>query len=164
MTSSQGTPEFMSRHLFGADEHYLHSPKDDLESCFWVSMWSVLFNEDNMGGQFTKEKRMREQLADNEKASAIDTLTGLTYDQERSDIMRLFRLVLLDWWKGVRDCIETWDEEVLRNKPKNADGEYYLPHFHRFALKGVLDVLQVLARHWDGDISLRSWTAPAPST
>jgi len=47
--------------------------------------------------------------------------------------------------------------------PNDASGEYCLPHFHRFALQGVVEVLEVLADHWDEEISWESWTNPTMS-
>ena len=37
-----------------------------------------------------------------------------------------------------------WRRMVPDEEPENADGEYYLPHFHRFDLEGVVDALQML--------------------
>jgi hypothetical protein len=153
----------MSRQLIKADGGYLHSPVDDLESCFWVSIWSVLFNEDNIGSQSANEERMREELAKYRKDEAMGTFSVLSYDQEHSKITQRFQPMLLDWWWKMQNQYVRWFREVLRGAPKDADGGYYLPHFHRFALQGVVDVLQVLAKHWDGEVSWESWTAPAPS-
>jgi hypothetical protein len=107
---------------------------------------------------------MREELAKYRKDEAMGTFSVLPDDQEHSKITQRFRPMLLDWWWKVRDQYVRWSREVLRGAPKDADGGYYLPHFHRFALQGVVDVLQVLVDHWDGEVSWESWTAPAPST
>ena len=61
----------------------------------------------------------------------------------------------------MRDWPDKWTEEVHE---KGADCKYWLRHFHRLALRGVLDVLEVLEKHWDGEISWESWTAPGLST
>jgi hypothetical protein len=88
----------MSQELIEADENYLHSPVDDLESCFWVSIWSVLFNEDNIRSQLTKEERVREKLAKYCKDEAMSRFSALSDDQEHSNITQRFRPMLRDWW------------------------------------------------------------------
>ena len=145
-------------------EDYLHSPVDDLESCFWVSVWSVLFNEDNIEDQSEEERCTRDDLTKCYKDKAMYRFSLLSYGVERSNIMQRFQPMLFKWWMSVRDRYVVWLRGVLEEAPENADGGYYLPHFHRFALQGVVDVLQVLANHWDGGVSWESWTAPASST
>ena len=154
----------MSRTLLRAKRGYLHSPVDDLESFFWVAVWSVFFNEDSMEVQSDEEKEIRYYLTKSNKVDAIGSYSTLICDAKTSNITRRFQSVLFDWWVKVRDRHVTWSREVLGGKPKDAGGEYYLPYFHRYALQGVVDTLEVLAKHWDGEISWGSWTAPAPPT
>jgi len=162
--TKSGTPEFMSRALFDAVGDYLHSPVDDLESCFWVSVWSVLFNKDNMEGQSLEETMITRELSGNRKDEAMGKFSVLSYDAEHSDITQRFQSVILEWWEKVQERRKVWRSVVLRNKPQNAGEEYFLPYFHRFALQGVVDVLQVLANHWDGEIGWESWKGSASST
>jgi len=152
----------MSRALLRAQGDYLHSPVDDLESCFWVSAWSVFFNKDNAGDQSNEERYMKDDFIKNNKTAAIDCLSTLGYHGKVSNIVQRFQPVLFEWWEKLRVKERAWAKEVLLGEPANADGEYYLPHFHRFALQGVVDVLEVLAEHWDGEISWESWTAAGP--
>ena len=93
--------------------------------------------------------------------SSISTLK--LRDGEYSSIVRCFLPVLFDWWVRVQFRDRAWVNEVVTSAPKDAGAEYYLPHFHRFALEGVLGALQVLAKHWNGEIGWESWTASAPS-
>ena len=154
----------MSRVLLIAHRNYLHSPVDDLESCFWVSVWSVFFNKDNEGHRSVEERDIQDNLTKTYKDGAMHYVSMLRLrGGEHSNITHRFRPVLLDWWKRVRDRPVAWVDEVVGNAPENAGKEYYLPYFHRFALEGVLDVLQVLESHWDGGIGWESWTPPAPS-
>ena len=152
----------MSRALSTTEGDYLHSPVDDLESFLWVAIWSIFFNRDHKESRSAKERKIADYLSENEKEKAIDSYSRLVCDATTSDIARRFQPVLTDWWKKVRDRSEMWSRRVLRGAPNNAGGEYYLPHFHSFALEGAVDVLQVLADHWNGDISWESWTRPAP--
>ena len=50
---------------------------------------------------------------------------------------------LRSFWTKVRDRDVVWHKEILEREPENADGEYYLPHFHRFTRQCILDVLRV---------------------
>ena len=153
----------MSRALLYAKKGYLHSPVDDLESFFWVAIWSVFFNKDHAKELSDEEKSIRDRLVEGSKDIAINSYSELVFDATTSDIARRFQSVLYDWWMKVRDRTTTWSRKVLRDAPDNADGKYYLPHFHRFALEGVVDVLQVLANHWDSEIDWESWTGSTTS-
>ena len=155
----------MSRAILGARRNYLHSPVDDLESCFWVSVWSVFFNQDkaNKDHRSVEERDIQDSLDKSEKAKAIDSVSRLQFEgEEHSNITHRFQPVLFDWWTKVRDRDVSWVDEVVKKAPKDAGKEYYLPYFHRFALEGVLQALQVLESHWNGEIGWESWTASAP--
>ena len=71
-----------------------------------------------------------------------------------------FQDVIEDWWNKVGPLHLQWAREVIADAPEGAGDKYYLPHFHRFALQGVLDVLEVLHKHWDGKIGWQSWSGP----
>ena len=45
----------MSRTLLSSGD-WLHSPVDDLESFFWVAVWSVFFNKDDTRVYSDEEK------------------------------------------------------------------------------------------------------------
>ena len=151
----------MSRALLKGDSDYLHSPVDDLESFFWVAVWSVFFNEDNAKGQSDKEKEIKDDLIRHRKADAIDSYSMLVPDAQTSNITRHFQSVLVEWWMKIQNQNMIWSRKVLVSKPKDADGKYYLPHFHRYALQGVVDVLEVLVDHWDKEIGWESWAPSA---
>ena len=156
----------MSRVLLIAHRNYLHSPVDDLESCFWVSVWSVFFNKDEVNEKHrsVEERDIQDRLTKIYKDGAMHYVSMLQLEgEEHSNISHHFQPVVFDWWAKVRHQNEAWMNEVVKKAPKNAGKEYYLPYFHRFALGGVLDVLQVLESHWDGGIGWESWTSPAPS-
>jgi len=103
-------------------------------------------------------------LSQNHKDAAMGGFSALLRRNKHSNITQRFRTVLLKWWEKVTQRRSVWIDEVLDNEPDNAGQEYFLPYFHRFALQGVVDVLQVLANHWDGEISWESWNGPASST
>ena len=149
----------MSRSLLGAEEEYLHSPVDDLESFFWVALWSVMFN--NESGQWSsREEVVQRALLDIDKDKAIRCFLVLPPDTCNHPA-RCFRDVMTDWWFKVQNRQVNWVRDVLEKIPEDTDKEsYFLPHFHRFALQGVLDVLGVLHKHWEGEISWKSWTGP----
>jgi len=153
----------MSRALLDAEGSHLHSPVDDLESFFWVAVWSVFFNKDIAKGHSNGERSIRDHLVGCRKSNAMDKYSTLVCDATTSNIVQRFQAVLFDWWTKVQNRSATWSRKVLRDAPQNAGREYYLPHFHRFALEGVADVLQVLSDHWNDEIGWESWAAPKPS-
>jgi len=106
---------------------------------------------------------MRESLARTDKDGAMGFLRSLPPTRELSSIMQRFRSTLRAWRKRVWNGCEMWGDEVLENPPEGAGREYYLPHFHRFALQGVVDILEVMAEDWNGEIGWESWTSPVAS-
>ena len=81
-------------------------------------------------------------------------------DNDKNTIIRRFRPTLVALWGAVRDKRREWVTEVIKHAPKDAGEEYYLPYFHRFALQGVADILQVVSDHWNGQIGWGSWAEP----
>ena len=162
----KGTIGFLSRSFkclaYGLKEPYIRTPIDDLESCFWVAIWSVVFNKDSEESSSTVERMVRESLARGCNSDALDTFRLLYYlDEHSSNIVQRFFLVIEAWRERIWS--KPWDwSSVVANAPADADEEFYLPRFHRSALRGVVDVLEVMAEYWDGEISWESWTAPQP--
>jgi len=152
----------MSRALLGAKGGYLHSPVDDLESFFWVAVWSVFFNKGNAKERSDEEKGIRDDLVGGRKDDAMRDIVKLKRHGNNSDITYRFQPTLREWWVKVRHRDEVWSEQVLDCEPGGADEGYYLPHFHRFALEGVVDVLEVLENRWDDELSWEGWTGPTP--
>jgi len=156
----------MSRRLcdrVSTEQDYLRSPMDDLESCFWVALWSVLFNNGHEGSLSDDELEIRENLANATKEAAGGQLRRAALGSHCSDIMKRFNPVLVAWWEKVRDRGSLWDEGVLKMALKDAGVEYYLLHSHLSALRGVVDILEVISGYWDGEIGWESWTAPSPA-
>lgn len=138
----------------------MHSPVDDLESFFWVALWSVLFNEGSGEKHWEAERDMREALLNNQKDTAMHHFYLLASDRLGNNVTRCFEAVILGWWREVKGWSMKWAEEVRK---EGAGGEHRLRLFHRFALRGVLDLLGVLEEHW-GDIGRESWTPSGLST
>ena len=159
----KGTIGFLSR-SFGCvawdlKEPYIRTPIDDLESCFWVAIWSVVFNKDSEESSSRVEQRVREFLVKGYSSSAFDSFRFCPRDSHSSNVARRFFPVLEAWEKRIWS--KPWDwSSVVANAPADADEEFYLPRFHQSALRGVVDVLEVMAEYWDGEISWESWTAP----
>ena len=142
---------------------HLHSPVDDLESCFWVALWSVLFNEGHEQSLSKSERTVKENLAKTRKGNAGSGL-GALRRKTCSNIMQRFLPVLETWWESVRDSGKFWAREVLDEAPEGASREYYLQRFHLSALRGVVDVLQMISKYWNGEIGWESWTVSALPT
>ena len=150
----------MSRALIAAEEEdkYLHSPVDDLESFFWVAVWSVFFNQKS-GELWEAEKGVRKALLNNERDTAMGKFWLLTTRENRNNVTQCFQDVIQGWWEIVGEQNKLWRQAITRHPREDAKAQYYLPRFHRFALQGVMKVLQLLDKHWDGNISWKSWTA-----
>ena len=54
----------------------MHSPVDDLESCFWVSFWAVSFNKDHIKAKSKIEIGIRDKLATGRRVEALHLLNG----------------------------------------------------------------------------------------
>lgn len=164
LMQSQGTPEFLSRNLIIAATMggaCLHSPVDDLESFFWVALWSVLFNEDSDHLLSTGEQVLREELAKGNKGSAVIWMTRL--GSSTGNTTRRFLPLLKAWWYKVQYKDTEWEDGVELHAPAGAGEEYYLPHFHHFALQGVVDVLEVVSGYWNDELGWDNWTKPTQS-
>ena len=64
---------------------YLYSPVDDLESCFWVALWSVVFNKDQEELFSAREIDVRNVFAMGMRGEVIEKLG--TLEGGESDIM-----------------------------------------------------------------------------
>ena len=137
---------------------YIHSPTDDLESFFWVALWSVLFSEAHKGSLSPQESHIRAALTSADKDRAAAYLGSVRGDV--SDIMKCFFPVLSAWQSKVMQQSDEWGK-VLRGAPKDAGAGYYLPRFHCSALQGVVDILEVISERWNGEVGWDNWTGPA---
>ena len=98
-------------------------------------------------GRRTKTKNA---LLKNQKDNAMALFEDLISNQSLeapSDVVALF---IKDWWDKVR----------VKNGALSNDAEQFQLQFRQFTLQGVLDVLEVLEKHWEGSINWDSWTRP----
>ena len=135
---------------------------DDLESYFWVALWSVFFNEGIEPLLSARERILREELAGSKKGSSSASFRFLGRDA--SDIAKRFLPVLKAWWTKLDDKNLEWFNEVVSGAPPGEEEGYYLPRFHRFALQGVVDILEVMTEYWNGESSWEGWTEPVQMT
>ena len=130
---------------------------DDLESLFWVVVWSVAFNEDHISLPTSKrETEIRKRLAEGDRINAVFDLRG---SPEESDIMQRFCPFIEEWWERVNLRGSEWAKKIVANAPAGAGEGYYLPRFHHSALQGVIDFLEVVSNHQD-EIGVESWMGP----
>ena len=129
---------------------------DDLEALYWVAVWSVLFNEDHKDLLSLTELKVRKLLASAEKDCAINVIFSLDLPPDASSIARRFSPVLSAWAGKMNQRTLEW--ERVKHELMDAGEEQYLPQFHASALQGVIDVLEVISVHWDGEIGWKSWT------
>ena len=140
----------------------IHSPKDDLESCFFVALWSTIFNKQQEQSLKPRELEMRDHLTECQSDEAAALLNRITL-REGSDVMKRFRSMLRDWSGKVSAMSCAW-VRVEDSAPADAGEKYYLPRFHLTALQGVVGILEVMLEHWDDGIGWRSWSSPSPPT
>ena len=133
---------------------------DDLESCFWVALWSVIFNRQHEKYLKPLELEIRDKLAGGLGAEAMFLVDSILPEQS-SDVMNRFLPVLRVWWGKVREMKFEWGN-IMGSRPTGADERYYLPRFHLSALQGIVDILEVMSRYWNDEISWESWSSPLP--
>jgi len=124
--------------------------------------WGVFFHEDNEPLS-ARERLVREVLAKSHRIKAVNLSLGL-WGENASDIAKCFLPVLKALWAKIRDKGKDWIEGTVDRAPKGAGEEYYLPRFHQSALQGVVDILEVMLKHWNGEIGWESWTGPVQTT
>lgn len=90
------------------------------------------------------------------KTEATNSLQVTGEDQNH--IEQDFLPVLEQWWNKVNRKPWLWQKEVT--KARNEGEGFYLLRFHRQALEGVVDILEVLSDRWEGGISSEvAWEA-----
>ncbi|KAK7061342.1 hypothetical protein R3P38DRAFT_2828966 [Favolaschia claudopus] len=99
-----GTPEFMSLAIHNAVDlnmPYLHSPIDDLESFFWVSLWAVLLNK-HVREPSALEIKLKADIVQARfelKASIVMRLEGsLLIPAQHSTVGNALFPLLRSWW------------------------------------------------------------------
>ncbi|KAJ3769434.1 hypothetical protein FB446DRAFT_812091 [Lentinula raphanica] len=163
-----GTYEFISQRLLDAVDdrlHYVHSPADDIESFFWVGLWSTLRNK-NFSRIFTTEQRYaaslatgstsREATASQIKLKSSFIAASRKQKEPYSDLFCTMAPVLGDWFTAINQLrfaveLENRDEE----EEEDGEGHDIDPHleeklmlrFHRFAYRGVLDFMEIFEKH-----------------
>ncbi|KAJ6630935.1 hypothetical protein B0H10DRAFT_1773360 [Mycena sp. CBHHK59/15] len=150
-----GTPEFMSlslQYAMDQDLRYIQSPIDDIESFFWLALWAVLFN-------IHQSKRSRLEIgwqkdldsAQQEFKSSLPRKMKDTNLEECSRISRELLPLLIKWWRYQEDLRDEWNTEVIRSANNDKSSDFYLYHFHLYALRGVRDFLRIV-QEWRGSL------------
>ncbi|KAJ3819630.1 hypothetical protein F5880DRAFT_1676105 [Lentinula raphanica] len=147
-----GTYEFLSERLRDAVReglHYVHSPADDLESFFWVGLWSTLRNK-NFSRTSTTEQRFSKDISTDlrqkvavDMSLRMDLITAEHPKQPYSDLLRAMTPVLSEWYTALNKL--QIDYEVDENV--NDDEEKLMLRFHHFAYRGVLEFIEVFEKH-----------------
>ncbi|KAJ3502472.1 hypothetical protein NLJ89_g8873 [Agrocybe chaxingu] len=154
-----GNPEFMSRGLLQSIElnfKYLQSPVDDLFSIYWVALWAILNNvhtERSEDELWWRMKITKGYLHRSDASADICKLPLRQWKQlqQHSPILQQWSPVLKAWFQSLDRLEDDWRNTVDPSydvKPGNSPGEYYLPHFHYFALRGVADFLEMIQPHY----------------
>ena len=140
--------------------NYLNLPLDDLESCFSVAFWSALFNRDQEGLLSIQERAARESLAKANKDKAAGSFYLHWPHKKLANVMQRFRPTLAACGKRYstrvgRGGMRFW---TMRRRVWVRNTTYR--NFHRFALQGVVDILEVTSERWDGEFGWENWETP----
>lgn len=73
----------------------MHSPVDDLESCFWVSFWAVSFNKDHIKAKSEIEIGIRDKLATGHRVEALHHLHMCRIEGNYSKSFHYFRPITI---------------------------------------------------------------------
>jgi hypothetical protein len=134
---------------------YVQSPIDDIESFFWVALWAVLFNK-QVHNRVAVELEWREKLEHADPAFKALLLLELEEITQRqldstlfSSISRQLLPFLQAWLCKLRTLKAEWVEISDRAEDVQLSDlpDFYIKHFHVFALRGVKLVLGVLNEH-----------------
>ncbi|KAK7037509.1 hypothetical protein VNI00_011001 [Paramarasmius palmivorus] len=154
--TKSGTPEFMSFGLRDAMERsvpYLQSPVDVLHSFFWVTMWAVMFNELNKErSEFEKhchyllvgDAVQREGVL---KLMNTALRSKVLFTEPTSPILKQMATVLIEWHRSLDTLDDDWMTQVLGSRPGSAGRGWFLPYFHRFAFRGLAELLELMLKH-----------------
>ncbi|CAA7263347.1 unnamed protein product [Cyclocybe aegerita] len=152
-----GNPEFVSSQFAQSMEDgtkYLQSPVDELFSVYWVALWAIL-NNIPTSRRSDYEVRWRRKIAEGSdaRAAASVAICKLVDPEEtsHSPIVQQWSPVLKAWSQCLDRLEDDWRLQEARLsrrlKPENSRGDFYLPLFHYFALRGVADFLEMIKPH-----------------
>ncbi|KAJ6543880.1 hypothetical protein B0H19DRAFT_956069, partial [Mycena capillaripes] len=150
-----GTTEFMSLELqraMEADRPYVQSPVDDIQSFFWVAAWAVLFNTRQQNRSPEEDKWCRDLISGNLGLKSDFSSALLAADLEEGYGLAATQLfpVLRLWWVKLLSLRMDWVSRVtsqVRKQPPDEVANFYLHHFHLFALRGVQEFLELVEEH-----------------
>ncbi|KAJ6512169.1 hypothetical protein C8R47DRAFT_684167 [Mycena vitilis] len=153
-----GTPEFMSLELHATmdddEQLYVHSPVDDIQSFFWLAMWAVLFNSKSQT-RSPLELEWQQSIRSgthSAKASIAAMLVTTNFLRGHSLIGTQVFPLLREWWRAQRTLAEDWHELVVPEAESISTDQvkyrdFYLHHFHVYALRGVKEFLALVVQH-----------------
>ncbi|KAJ7672855.1 hypothetical protein B0H17DRAFT_174693 [Mycena rosella] len=154
LETRSGTEQFMSLALQSANSSespYLQSPLDDIESFFWLALWAILFNIHNKDRSST-EIHWRRVLHNGDfmGKSGLLTLMRLQVNgPEHSDIFCELLPLMKEWWRAQEALRDEWIVAMMQapQVPQSQHRQFYLHHFHLYAMRGVKDALALMERH-----------------
>ena len=124
---------------------YLKSSVDDLESLYWVALWAMVFNiYQPSTGRW--QSRLRGSKPDRGDVS-ID-LTEYLDPAIHPAFVTQFAPVLESWGTKLKKLRNDWKRLLASSKtiPLH-EGKFWPFQYHRFAYRGVCDILDVVKEH-----------------
>jgi len=152
----------MSRPLLEAatlNRAYLQSPVDDLLSFYYVAQWAAVNNNTYFRGSppvpdelGLLRDRLGGSLAEGELGTSTITagrVRPTSYGRFLADCQPILR----EWHEKLRELVDDWAAAIESVAPDVADQyKTYHPLFCEFTDRGVLEVLEVVQRHFAGHL------------
>jgi len=157
----QGTDEFMSDGLLKAirlNKHYLQSPVDDLWSFYYVAQWAAVFNNTNFSESTpvpAELMELRRLIAGSEGDRLLCTreVTRPPLDQTEYGQFLADCCPILREWDSILDRLTT-DWKVAKVDLTNGNlYEARYPYFRNYTNRGVLELLQLVQKHFPSSLS-----------
>ena len=144
------------------NQPHLKSSVDDLESLYWVALWAMVFNI-YQPSDVDWQSLLKGSKAD--RGDVSRQLTGYLGSQHSALVLQ-FVPFLRSWTSRLNDLRDDWKRLLARSRtiPLHK-GNFWPFHYHKFAYRGVADVLEVVTEHKNRLSQFPSFVRPlaAPS-
>lgn len=145
------------------NQPYLKSSIDDLESLYWVTLWAMVFNV-HQSSSADWQSLLRGAVGDRGHVSR--QVNGYLDPAINSVFVTQFSPVLESWSTQLKKLRDDWKRLLARSRtiPLHK-GNFWPFQYHKFAYRGVADILEVVKEHRNRLSQFPSFVRPlaAPS-
>ncbi len=143
------------------NQPYLKSSIDDLESLYWVTLWAMVLNihrpsSADWQSLLRGSKGDRGGVSKQVTESFLDPATHSTFATQ-------FAPVLESWATKLKKLRNDWQGLLASSKtiPLHR-GEFWPFHYHKFAYRGVADIIEVVKEHRNSLFQFPSFVQQLP--